>query len=180
MNQLIESLERALNCRNWYAALFIALSLPDICVSATQPRTSRKGYAEWFDAYVQPKYSIQPPTRMPTRFLSGNDCYAFRCAFLHEGMGNITGQSARESLNSFIFVAPMPNGLCLHNNMKIMLSADGSEMRILQLQVDLFSKEIIAGVEDWREGLTEQQLDKFERGLLRIQQLGNDPFRLSF
>ena len=83
-------------------------------------------------------------------------------------------------MNSFIFVAPMPNGLCLHNNMKIMLSADGSEMRILQLQVDLFSKEIIAGVEDWREGLTEQQLDKFERGLLRIQELGNDPFRLSF
>lgn len=83
-------------------------------------------------------------------------------------------------MNSFIFVAPMPNGLCLHNNMKIMLSADGSEMRILQLQVDLFSKEIIAGVEDWREDLTEQQLDKFERGLLRIQELGNDPFRLSF
>ena len=75
-------------------------------------------------------------------FLNGPDCYALRCAYLHEGSSDIQGQRARTILEKFRFGAPRP-GLD-HNN---------RYDRILHLQVDVFCKDISAGVTQWMKDI---------------------------
>jgi hypothetical protein len=77
---------------------------------------------------------------MENVFLSGEDCFALRCAFLHEGADEIVRQRARKALESFIFVDPPPGGGAVHCN---------PSNAQLQLQVDRFCEDLCNGVEAW-------------------------------
>ena len=102
----LDSVESALTDHNWHAALAVALILPDICAKLEAPSsTSRDRYVSWFNAYLKPKY-VAEVRGQPEEFLSGEDLYALRCAYLHEGADDITGQDAQRALDSFRFVAP--------------------------------------------------------------------------
>ncbi len=68
-------------------------------------------------------------------FLSGNDCYALRCAYLHEGSDNISQQNAKEVVDKFHFIVA-PKGSTIHCNMM---------NTKLQLQVDIFCEDTQAG-----------------------------------
>lgn len=141
MDHLIQSVRQAVAQENWYAALGLALALPDICGYAEDPTAgSQRRYVAWCTDYLVPKYTdLIGPHEEEHVFLSGEDCYALRCAFLHEGADEIVNQRARRALESFIFVAPRP-GRMRHCN-----QIDG----ILQLQVDLFCEDLCASVEEW-------------------------------
>lgn len=71
--------------------------------------------------------------------LGGNDCYALRCAYLHEGADDISKQRAREAVDKFLFIVA-PSGLTIHCNMI---------NNRLQLQVDIFCADIKDGVVNW-------------------------------
>ena len=79
-------------------------------------------------------------------FLTANDFYALRCSVLHEGSDLVTGQLAREVLERFQFIAPIPGGGSIHCNQ---LDAH------LQLQVDIFCMDICEAVGEWRTGIQE-------------------------
>lgn len=149
MQALIDSVKKALEQENWYAALTLALTLPDICGKVEHPKVGTgKRYSDWFNQYVGFSYqSMLGHPKTKHVFLSGNDCYALRCAFLHEGSSNITQQRAREALDDFIFRAPRLTG-----SMHICQSSQK-----LILEVDKFCKDITDGVEHW---LTEIKHDK--------------------
>ena len=102
MNNLTHALESAIEQKNWYAAVMLALTLPDICGKIEYPEDhSGARYKKWCEKYLEPKYTHQVgPAQMEKihTFLSGSDCYALRCALLHEGSDDITEQGARESL----------------------------------------------------------------------------------
>jgi hypothetical protein len=140
MKHLIESVRAAVREKNWYAALSVALALPDICakVEDTMPAGSQKRYINWFDKYLAPNYQRMVAGQVHT-FLTGDDCYALRCAYSHEGEFDISGQRARKALASYVFVATPP-GVTVH--MKQTNS-------ILQLQTNLFCEEICLAVETW-------------------------------
>ncbi len=77
MERIIKSIEKSVENKNWYSALVLALTLPDICGKfEDKGKSSSKRYSEWFDKYLGEEYD---------GYLSGNDCYALRCSFLHEG-----------------------------------------------------------------------------------------------
>ena len=137
MKQLINSIKN----ENWHAALIVALTLPDIAGKIEYPIScSSKRYATWFDKYVRDQYKGRlGPNRTEHTFLSGNDCYALRCAYLHEGITDITQQKARDVLDEFIFVVP-PKGSIVHCN-----QFDNK----LQLQVENFCNDIINGLSQW-------------------------------
>lgn len=166
MENLVNSIEQSLENRNWYAGLTVALTLPDIAGKIEYPNLgSRKRFIEWFNIYISDKYRAEiGPDRTETIFLSGGDCYALRCAYLHEGNSDITGQSAREILDDFHFVSPKENSF-IHcnrfNNSK------------LQLQVDIFCKDIINGINTWKENISEDA-EKMERlnNFLKIHEIG--------
>jgi hypothetical protein len=141
MKHLISAARSAVSQENWYAALDLALTFPDICGSLEDPTkgpTAR--YIAWFNTVMGPKYSRKMFGGRVEQFLSGEDCYALRCAFLHQGTMDITGQRVQDVLDAFIMITPPPNHNVVH------LNRIG---RGLQIQVDRFVEELCSGVESW-------------------------------
>jgi hypothetical protein len=114
-----EALKKGIETENWYLSLMAAFTLPDICVSleGVQGRTF---YVDWFDKYItfyKPKvhqskalknaYTVDeylewirsPSTligedieEVQLEYFSGVNAYALRCAFLHNGNGEVGTQ----------------------------------------------------------------------------------------
>ena len=73
-------------------------------------------------------------------FLSGEDCYALRCAFLHQGSDDISHQRARTVLEKFSFVVRKGTMRILHTSL---------DKKKLELQVDSFCEDICRAAEKW-------------------------------
>ena len=55
--KIIDSLEKALDQKNWYSALIISLTLPDICSKIVSPLIStNKRYPQWFNEHMDTSY----------------------------------------------------------------------------------------------------------------------------
>jgi hypothetical protein len=137
-----ESYQRLIVEQDYYSALAIGLTLPDICTKVENPEEKNTGkrYIAWFDKYMIQKYKCEiGPERKVYTFLSGKDFYALRCSFLHQGVTNIEKQRAREALKDFVFVKPQ-----LMNHVHMNQVND-----TLLLQVDVFCTDILLGVERW-------------------------------
>ncbi|MFJ4026010.1 hypothetical protein ACIPWF_00860 [Paenarthrobacter sp. NPDC089989] len=153
MKHLVDSVRSSLALENWYAALSLALTLPDICGRLESPELrSQRRYVQWCKTYLEPKYTA-PGSSGARLFLSGKDCYALRCAVLHEGQDDIVDQRAKEALGSFAFTTPFP-GVFMHCN-----QVDNK----LQLQVDRFCLDICAGVDAWMKEVSGRRSDVQDR-----------------
>lgn len=73
--EIIYDIKRALEGGATLSALALALTIPDIC----NPGKRKEEYIKWYEEYVI-KYLKQDEKIA----LSGEEVYAFRCAFLHE------------------------------------------------------------------------------------------------
>ncbi|MFH1648581.1 MAG: hypothetical protein ABIA11_02550 [Patescibacteria group bacterium] len=134
MRKIIDSIYKALENENWYAALFVSLTLPDICVALEHGKTSGKKYASWVDKNLTGYKS----------FLSGNDCYALRCALLHSGKDDVSDQKKQEILEHYVFLTKGA-----HCNLFKDCVFNGEKKSFLQLNVHFFCKDICKAVQDW-------------------------------
>src|SRR5690625_2090972 len=93
LSQIAEGLESGL----YQLALSLTLCLPDICGALESENGYATGtkYKAWFDRYVKQKY---PNT------LTADDCYYFRCSFLHQG----TTEHKKSNYKKIIFTEPGP------------------------------------------------------------------------
>lgn len=155
MEHLTEAVERAVQTGNWYAALMVALTLPDIAAWVDDPtQGSTKRYASWVERYLSPGYTaLIGSDQTPHKFLSGNDCYALRCALLHEGRDDTSQQRAADVLARYQFLAPLPVGTFHRNQV-------GPK---LQLQVDLFCRDMCASVRTWRATIAPSDTARLNR-----------------
>ena len=106
MERFISAVKQSLENKNWYAALYLCLTLPDICarLESENGKTNRSKFVAWYDRYMADKYRHQMgPEKELHVFLSGNDFYALRCAMLHEGGSDITTQQCQEALQRLHF-----------------------------------------------------------------------------
>jgi len=165
MNHLTESISQSIENKNWYSAIAIALTIPDICSKITYDSKSNGiKYAKWFDDFVGSNYKtnysqdlLESVRKHSTEKdyqnllkgtkLSGNDCYALRCAYLHEGIGEILTQKAREILDEVKFIEP---------NQRMNMHGSIINNKLI-LHIDEFCQHILNGVENWNQGLTEEQ-----------------------
>jgi len=124
--------------------------LPDICGKIEFPKKpTNKRYSEWFNKYVLHKYAFGDCYKeCDTIFLSGNDCYALRCALLHEGHQDLRTQNASEKLQKINFV--VPNSKINHHKINF------SNIEF-QLEVDKFCMDICAGAEKWLSDISGNQ-----------------------
>jgi hypothetical protein len=141
MIRFTQAIEKSLNEENWYSALALALALPDICANVCSPNEgSQRRYVKWYNQHMLPKYTSHVgPDRTEHVFLKGEDCYALRCALLHEGTHDISEQRAQQVIENFSFVVP-PAGWTVHMN---------QNGNVLQLQVDVFCRDICSSVHQW-------------------------------
>lgn len=160
MERFINSINKSLKNENWYSALGLALTVPDICGKIENPtKGSRARFVGWYNQYILESYTREiGPDQEKYIFLSGDDCYSLRCAYLHEGKSDIENQRARDILNDFEFIAP-PKWGSMHCNS----IGNGSTMK-LQLQVDIFCKDITNGIQRWYE----ENYHKYEEELNKL------------
>ncbi|MEU5958715.1 hypothetical protein [Streptomyces sp. NPDC047525] len=162
MEEFFDSLEQAVAERNWYAALTLSLTLPDICAQADQPgnQTGGREYRAWVEKHLVPTYTRNigfPP--QPHTFLSAHDCYALRCALLHGGSTDIEGQRARKILKDFTFLTPGPRQISWHRN---------QVNETLYLMVDEFAQDVVQAARTWWAGMTKEQKLAAQRPLIRL------------
>ncbi len=154
MGKFIDSIKSAIYQENWYAALTIAVTLPDICcrLDGTKPDNySREPYIKWFDKYVGDKYryKVSSLNKEFTR-INGNNAYALRCAFLHDGSGDLEGHKARDenlNINEILFLIP-ENLEEKWGEIKVTFS-EGVDGNRLILNIEHYCRRIIEGVEKW-------------------------------
>ncbi|MDI6742890.1 MAG: hypothetical protein QMD11_09125 [Smithella sp.] len=130
MKEFLEQIRETLDSGQFYLALFCCLALPDICgaISSEDGLASGSKYKAWFDRYVSPKYNGN---------LDGSNCYAFRCAALHQGRAEHNNLGYRRIL----FIDPVSSPeIQMHNN--ILNDA-------LNLDVRLFCADILESVQQW-------------------------------
>ena len=153
MERFLKSIEMSISNENWYGALVLALSMPDICAKVTNPNMGSKArYIDWYNRYMKEKYtSYIGADKKEHIFLCAEDCYALRCSFLHEGGDNIENQRAREVLKSFHFTIPQ-QGFTVHMN---------QTNQTLQLQIDIFCTDVCESVRLWsdNENINDEHLN---------------------
>jgi hypothetical protein len=144
MQHLLDAVRRSVREKNWYAALAGALTLPDIAAYLDQRPGGRSRFISWCEDYLTPTYTTTL-AGVQHVFLSGKDCYALRCAYLHSGDFDITAQDAQDVLSRFEFLA-QESGMICHRNQYTNLQTSVS---VLQLQVCNFCEEVCEAVERW-------------------------------
>jgi hypothetical protein len=145
MQRFTSAIYKALENENWYGALFLALTLPDICGKIQYPQAkSEERYVKWFQKYLDDKYTREVgPKRQKHIFLSGEDCYALRCSLLHEGSDAISSQRCKKALDSFLFLTKGAH--CNWCNV--------NKHTFLELNVTNFCEDICEAVEKWLNDL---------------------------
>ena len=121
MNDYLNQIQTSIDSNLYYVALFASLALPDICgaIDAEDGQATAERYRAWFDKYVAPKYRSSD-----TQFLTGEDCYFFRCSLLHQG----SSQHPRSTYSRVLFVEPTATSNVFHCN--VMNDALNIDVRI--------------------------------------------------
>ena len=98
IEKLIRDINKSLDNNCYFAALSLALILPDICGKAKYPADGvTKRYITWYNEYIG---NYEKPTSkynedMP--YLSGEVIYNLRNSFLHQGTPNSDKYSIKET-----------------------------------------------------------------------------------
>lgn len=132
VRELLDQVEHAIDRGDYFLALFGTLSLPSICGALeSQDGEDRDGrYANWFDTWVGQKYHGS---------FTGDQCYYFRCAMLHQGRAT----HPKLGYDRVLFLEPAfatKAGLVLHDNV-----LNGA----LNLDVGIFCRDVVEAVKAW-------------------------------
>jgi len=122
----------------YYLALAASLTLPDICgaMEAEDGRATAGRYQAWFDEW---------PGRHFFGVFSGDDCWRFRCDFLHQGLtGSERGRYAR-----IVFVEPGATTNVFHCN--VIHDA-------LNIDVTIFCREMVRSTIEWLRAVDDSDL----------------------
>lgn len=156
MDEIIGGLRAAVDSNSLYAALALALAVPDICARIETPEVrSGTRYARWWNENAVGRYSYTGWESGPHIFLSGDDVYALRCALLHEGQADITEQRVRRVLERFVFTEDTR----VHCN-----QVD----KVLQLSVSTFCRDIADAATAWVAGRGENGLPSEPQAVISI------------
>jgi hypothetical protein len=142
MDNIINSVKNSIEQQNWYSALFVALTLPDICTALEHGKTTGARYSQWFESNLS-QYN---------GFLSGNDCYALRCSLLHQGKDDISSQRMQDVLEQYVFLTSGS-----HCNLFKDCEFNGIKKSFLQLNVATFCNDICIAVETWLQANSDNQ-----------------------
>jgi hypothetical protein len=130
MRNLLEQIQKGLENNLYFLSLFTALSMPDICgaIESQDGKSTSIKYEIWFNKYVASQYE---------GFLTGADCYKFRCSLLHQG----SSQHYKSGYSRVLFIEPSnTTNVCVHK---------GNINDALIIDVCIFCRDIINGVNQW-------------------------------
>lgn len=126
----------------WFAALPLALTLPDICASIDDPGRgkSRARYIRWWDEYAAAGFIVRPDPGEDWEahtYIPGKDAFALRNAYLHAGTDEL--ENPDRLMNRIRFVGPPAMWRFGLNE----------ETRTLNVSMEYLVEVVCAGVESW-------------------------------
>jgi hypothetical protein len=137
MNHILDSIERSLQHNNYAAALAQALTLPDICGWLLGIGSTRERFTKFFDDHLARHYVLEVGARSRrVEFMSAADLYALRCAYLHQGSSDLSGQKAAGALQKFELVAAEGSSFLHCNRLP---------SNVLQIDVPTFCRQLAEG-----------------------------------
>jgi hypothetical protein len=148
MRDFLNQITKALDMNLYYVALFSSLAIPDICgaIGSASGKATKSKYVNWFDKYVAPRYG---------GFLTGTDCWWYRCSALHQG----SSQHPQSTYKRILFIEPTATTNVFHNN--VLNDA-------LNIDVRIFCNNLLSGALMWLQQnenttLYKQNSSKFMR-----------------
>ena len=156
MKEHFAAIRHSLTVGNYWAALFLTLTLPSICgaLESADGCDNRNKYKKWFERNVT---GLQ---------LTPEDCYKLRCALLHQGRARPT----QGTYSRVLFTFPTANGCTFHDN--VINDA-------LNLDVVLFCETLVAAAEKWLDHVKDSP--HFQRNLeksMRLHPRGIAPYMI--
>lgn len=170
IKQFNNSIKISLDTSNYFAALTVALIIPDICSKIEYRDISRVGdrYKKWIDNYF---ISILDEDKINS-YLSANNIYALRCSLVHEGSSNPSNQNnyyknvdIEEQIDELI---PYINNIkwekvAFANSINI---HDGTEKKSLFVDIDYLCSKFIEATDRWLQ--TSQNIPEHTDSLFSI------------
>lgn len=144
MKRFTDAGRSAIADSNLYAALSLALMMPDICGSLQDPGPgkSQKRYVQWCKRWLEPSFTAAVGgATTETVFLSAEDCFQLRCSLIHSGTLEIE-PSKRKALRKAEFFDETTGNHCNKVN------------DWLQLRAAAFSETMFQAVEEWDASVT--------------------------
>lgn len=161
LSEYLRDILRAVDGNSPFSAIALTLALPDICGSIEYAQMNGAGqvgnrYRTWCDEWAQ----------MLT--VSGADCYALRCAYLHNGVDEFSGPAARQAtFNRITFTVGQVGGGWLARA----LPAGAGQMA--RIPHETFCRDMVGSAEGWRRARAENpRVTEAIAGLMRIQVAG--------
>lgn len=135
MDDLFNEILRGLDAGVYQLSLSLTLCIPDICagLESDDGRTNGSKYILWYENYMEDK-----------TLMTANECYYFRCAFLHQG----STEHEKSNFKKIIFVEPTATSSILHNNI-----LDGA----LNIDLRTFCNEMINAGRTWHSKFKESE-----------------------
>lgn len=138
LSNFTSAIKKAIKEENWYSALSVSLMLPDICGKLEFPQLGvGDRYRKWFDKYLYDTYNSF------SNFLTAEDFYLLRCAYLHGGEADISEKKRRQLVDEYKFRAPKVVEGEFEGPHRIKMN------QYLILRIDLFCLEICNAVDQW-------------------------------
>jgi len=131
----VRDIRRALENGCWFAALALALTLPDVCGVVEYPGTTvAERYISWYDRYIAQPHALDA-TPEQTAYPSGEVIYNLRNTFLHQGKPSVIGEKVKEKRNRVDrFALMLGDGTMLHT---MAATIDIGEAALRTLVVDV-------------------------------------------
>lgn len=133
MRDLLNQIHGAVKGQAYYLALYASMTIPDICgaMESYDGQATKSKYIAWFDKYMAPKYFACGQAT-----LTGEACYFYRCAVLHQGRA----QHPKLGFSRILFVEPGATTNVFHNN--VLNDA-------LNIDISIFCSDVLAGANAW-------------------------------
>jgi hypothetical protein len=168
MKRFTDAGRRAVKEGNLYAALSLALTIPDICGSLVDPGAgkSKQRYLDWYTKWVLPKFTLEiGPSREKKVFISADDCYQLRCSLIHSGTAEIE-PGGKSILDRFVFFDESAGS---HLN----YTRDGAA-NFLQLKAPDFANAVFDAADEWDTKVSNDAAIQAEKAkLLTIHKSGD-------
>ena len=123
VSRIIEEIRKCKEKGLSYPALFMGLSIPDVCGKIKYPelagiRKTKERYLKWFDEFIDPIHNpidyAFPDSNMKREF-DGKACYELRCAMLHAAETDI---GKKTDVDKFVIdFLPFAGGILYSENL---------------------------------------------------------------
>jgi len=146
MKRIIDAINKDLEIKNYYSALYVSLSLIDACarIEYNISGNNRKRYVNWLNQFYLPLYEKDKNNPM----IPANAIYLFRCSVLHESTNYIDENNRKKhddikDLYRIILTTDLS-----HRNKSIV--SNGIEtIEEIQVNIKIFIEEIIESILKW-------------------------------